>query len=528
MKKIKTISQSAIDKWYYLNAINWHLKLYHQNNSQSKLDYKWTPPLSLTDTRGNSDLQEICNAIVQEQIDILALSLYNWNIKKLLVLAKLIKELLPNITIVAGGPELDAHQNTKFFTQHNFIDYVVYGDGEIAFSRLLDHIAGYNTELINVVDSSGHVYPHEVFMDRDTLKQSPILLYQDEICEYVNATKESIKIYSPNKPLAFLWETVKGCAFKCSFCDWSSGLHNKVRIWGKGELEPSWKKELLFFVELGIDGIYWTNPNVGMIAQDEDIVNFWCDLKLSNPNTPVSVWPQLAKKQKNMAFKLLDRMLETGVTDYCKFDLQDLDLNVLKNIDRPEIPWEEHKILIKNLMHRHHDKLTHQKKVDGFIINAHFIWGLPGQTLTHWLHNAREVIPLGVFPFFQPFEILPNTPANKIEYREKFEMNIKSVAHWDGREILTVTSSYSMPEKEWFTGMLLTYLLTISDFVAENIDIEAFFFNFTKMQNIIDESYEHFQQTTQIKLIVKKNENDLTNPIFKNIWRKLLKQPNSS
>ena len=527
IKKIKTINQSSRERWHYLSIVNWYLKLNHQNNSQSKSDFVWTQPIALTDIHGHSDLQEVCNIIVQEQIDVLALSLYAWSKDSLCKLAKLVKEKLPNIIIIAGGPDISIDPHENFMKQHDFLDYAVYGDGEAAFGRLLDHIAGYHTELINVIDSFGHVYPHEVLLDRDILKQSPILLFQDEIREYVKVTKASLKIYSPNVPLAFLWETTKGCAFKCSFCDWSSGLHNKVRVWGKDELEPNWKKELLFFVGLGVDGVFWTNPNIGMTAQDEDIVNFWCDLKLSNPDTPVNVWPQLAKRHKKMAFKLLDRMLETGVTDHCKFDLQDLDLTVLENIDRPEVPWDEHKILIKNLMHRHQDKLNYQKTIDGFFINAHLIWGLPGQTLKNWLHNAREVIPLGLFPYYQPFEILTNTPASKIEYQEKFKMTVKKIISYDGREIIAATSSYSMTEKEWFTGMLLSYILEISDNVAENIDIESLFNNFSKLQDVIDESYEHFQQTTQVKLLVKNNSINLYHDIqSKNMWRKILKQPN--
>jgi hypothetical protein len=64
--------------------------------------------------------------------------------------------------------------------------------------------------------------------------------------------------------------------------------------------------------------------------------------------------------------------------------------------------------------------------------------------------------------------------------------------------------------------------------VAENIDIQSFFYNFIKQQTIIDESYEHFQRTTEVKLIVSKKhftvkEHDASN---NKIWKKMLKQPN--
>ena len=545
VKKIKCITQSCSTEWLFVSLINWFLKLYHQDCGQSKLDYEWTQPITLTDLKGEQDLHEACDLIVQEQIDVLAVSLYVWNRAKLFNLVQQLKLKLPNLVVVIGGPEVEAHRDPGFFKKENFIDYAVYGDGEIAFSRLLDHLAGYPAELINLVDGSGKVYPHEVFMDREIFSKSIILKFQEEIRQYFNTTKEKAKIYAPDVQLATTWETTKGCAFKCSFCDWSSGLHNKVRIWGKGELDPPWKKELLFFTELGIKGIYWTNANIGMSFHDEDIVNFWCDLKLSNPDAPVCVWPSMSKKNKQKTFKLIDKMLESNVVQSCRFDLQDLDPVVLNNIDRPEIPWEEHRVLIQDLLARRQDKLFRAKQ-DPFFLNAHLIWGLPGQTLNHWHHNAREVIPLGLFPYYQPFELLPNSPAANIEYQKKFNIKTKKIK-LDNREFFTVTESLSMTEKEWFTGMLLMLVLNkltnitstmahtvtnadslvYNNFATHNIDIDALFFNFIKWDEIINDSYSFFQKTNEVSLRLRDQEIPLMidEKIQKVFFRKLGQKP---
>ena len=54
-----------------------------------------------------------------------------------LTMAKLIKDLYPNVTIVFGGANYDGEMGMEYFRAFSFIDHVVVGEGEVAFPALV-------------------------------------------------------------------------------------------------------------------------------------------------------------------------------------------------------------------------------------------------------------------------------------------------------------------------------------------------------------------------------------------------------
>lgn len=57
-----------------------------------------------------------------------------------LTMAKLIKDLYPQVTIVFGGANVDGEMGLEHLRAFPFIDYVVMGEGEIAFLPLVRHV----------------------------------------------------------------------------------------------------------------------------------------------------------------------------------------------------------------------------------------------------------------------------------------------------------------------------------------------------------------------------------------------------
>ena len=178
IKKIKVITSSCpATGQFYVSPINWFLKLTHQSIGLSKNDYFWQDPLFLLNENNNFDV--LVKIIKDEDIDILAFSVYVWNCEMFFTLAKKLKQEFINLTIIVGGPEIDAHKNNNFFIDNPFIDFAIYGDGESAFTTLLDNLAGYDINLVNVVDKF-KIYPHEVFNNKITLSKSPYIVYKKE------------------------------------------------------------------------------------------------------------------------------------------------------------------------------------------------------------------------------------------------------------------------------------------------------------------------------------------------------------
>lgn len=57
-----------------------------------------------------------------------------------LTMAKLIKDLYPNVTIVFGGANYDGEMGMEYFRAFSFIDHVIVGEGEVAFPALVRQV----------------------------------------------------------------------------------------------------------------------------------------------------------------------------------------------------------------------------------------------------------------------------------------------------------------------------------------------------------------------------------------------------
>ena len=532
MKNIKIITseyriyqkEGRIFNARFVSFVNYFLRLHFDNKSLDKSKYNWLQPeiLAIGPEPGEGVttefLDEFCSNIEKQKVDVLGVSVYVWNKIQFKLVCQEVKKRFPHIVIIAGGPELDAHKNPNFFKDNWFYDYVVYGDGERAFTTLLDHLSGQNTELVNVVSSDGTVYPHQVFTDKELMKGSPYLTYKDEIKEVVQSYRSMIiKKYKRIEHLIAIWETTKGCPYTCSFCDWSSGLHNKVRFWGNKKEpfindKPNYAKELDLFTDIGFHSIQWSNPNVGLSPQDSEIVDYWCKLKKENPATPQSFVLQLSKIKKELTHQLYKKMITHGLEKRLKFDVQDLDPKVIQNLARPEIPWSEHKVMIREFI----DEFP--AIAGDFRSKINFIWGLPGQTLSHFDFNLTEATQLGMYSNFFYFELLPNSPAGQLDYIEKFELKhepiyvthlqlpvdlkhiTKDILNEYFTETNLVTSTYSMSRKDWFVGIAKSYIYKRHFFTTMNRSVDRFVLNFSKYQTVIDQMYDMFQENRAIAI----------------------------
>ena len=529
MKNVKLLTSEyliyfpKIQESKFFSFINYFLRLHYELKSVSVESYHWLPPESLLigpeQVPNSQFVDSICTLLETEKVDVLAVSVYVWNKIYFQLICSEVKKRLPHITIIAGGPELDAHKDKEFFIKNSYYDYVIYGDGEKAFTNLLDHLAGFDVPLLNVVSSDGTIYPHEVFSDKSTLKESPYLKYKDEIKLVLDKFRNGyIEKFGRRPTMIGVWETTKGCPYACSFCDWSSGLHNKVRFWGnKTEVienaeRPTFEKELDLFADLKFDMIQWSNPNVGLTPQDVEIVDYWCKLKSKNPDTPLSFILQLSKVKKDISHQLYKKMIKAGLENRLKFDVQDLDPTVIENLDRPEIPWSEHKVMIKEFI----DEFP--EIAGNFKSKINYIWGLPGQTLRHYDYNLVETTELGFQTHYFYFEMLPNSPAADPEYIKKHNLTIEKiyVTHLQIPKYVTeltpevlktyftetnlITSSYSMNKREWYTGVAKNYIYKYYFFGVMNKKVDIFLENFYRYQPLIDDMYEHFLQTNIVSV----------------------------
>ncbi|HEX2946520.1 MAG TPA: B12-binding domain-containing radical SAM protein [Clostridia bacterium] len=168
--------------------------------------------VSILERTINENADDILNAIYSHNPDITAFSCYIWNIRMVLELASNLRKLLPHTVIVLGGPEV-SYDMGELLENNDKIDYILAGEGEKSFPRLLtcladpadtaDPAAGLGSiDGLCYRSASGIVScPPATVMDLDSIP-SP---YTDEM------------LASLKNKIAY-FEASRGCPFSCSYC----------------------------------------------------------------------------------------------------------------------------------------------------------------------------------------------------------------------------------------------------------------------------------------------------------------------
>ena len=89
----------------------------------------------------NDDSGAILSSIYRERPDVAAFSCHIWNIRQVLGLVSNLKKVLPGLIIVLGGPEV-SYDSRETLAANNDIDYIIAGEGEAAFPKLIACLNG--------------------------------------------------------------------------------------------------------------------------------------------------------------------------------------------------------------------------------------------------------------------------------------------------------------------------------------------------------------------------------------------------
>lgn len=164
-----------------------------------------------------ADFYRVANAIARQRPDVVGFSTWCHVYAAQVLLARHIKTMLPMCRIIFGGPHASA---TDYQTLENFpeIDYVIRGEADGAFCKLLAHLSGKAAK-------SG-------------LGDIPNLTYRKNgrVCRNnVEVVKDLDGLPRPAYDLLKVRDLVpldvgRGCPHKCSFCSTSSFFSRKFRV----------------------------------------------------------------------------------------------------------------------------------------------------------------------------------------------------------------------------------------------------------------------------------------------------------
>lgn len=296
---------------------------------------------------------------------VVAASLYLWNVERTLRLGKAIKESNPQIRLLAGGPETAGDFGLRF-PGHPF-DWVHSGEGEAVFPLVLGELS------------------------RDLEAGAERLLHAAGRATAAFSLEEVPSPYLlgllPKAPDGSIWvETMRGCPFRCAYCYYGKDFRELRRF-------PSqWLREhVLWAGNKGVKEIYLLDPSFqvapGLLKRLEELA-LWnvLSVPLHTEARVDRINPSLAEGFKKAGF----HSLETG--------LQSIHRQVLRKVGRSGNP-------------RAFAKGAHLLLERGIRLQIDVILGLPGDTPQGFLETIDFLGEQGLGPYVTvfPLLVLPGT-----------------------------------------------------------------------------------------------------------------------
>jgi radical SAM superfamily enzyme YgiQ (UPF0313 family) len=383
-------------------------------------------------------IEDIVNSL--DNPAVFGFSSFVWNHQYNVTLAKAIKKKFPSCIIFFGGPSVP-YQDENFLKENNFIDFVIYREGELAFVNLLNHILGKEVDMGSIG-----------YLEENTLKTFPchrIVNLDDIPSPYtLGLFDDLIKKYKGTKVvLNAIIETNRGCPFGCTFCDWGNLEFGKVKKVGIHRV----KQELEWMAKNEVELVSNADANFG-IFKDRDVEIAEYMVQLHNKYN----YPQIFDTNWNKVFteSLLDivrPLTEKKLVRRFMASFQSLNELTGKAIKRKNISLENfYKIF----------KICEENDVN---IATELILPLPEETYDSFVSTLERFHDLGIVATVNLLTMLPNAEMSSPEYRKKYGIITQTNQIGDSpyvKEVVEkVIGTNSMSVKEFEKASTITFLM---------------------------------------------------------------------
>lgn len=232
----------------------------------------------------NQNTDEILSDLASLNADLVAFSTYIFNIKTVIRLAEDLKIIQPNIKILLGGPEA-GFKADELMKQYPEIDYIITGEGERPFARLVKEL---ETE---AAPNPANVPALSFRQGGKILHTQPLVLPREEHLPY-QYSKADIEALTHR---IIYFESSRGCPFRCSYC--MSSIEKQLRFFDLEEVLD----QLSLFLSCRV-------PQVKFIDR-----TFNC-----NPQRALAIWRYISEQDNgvtNFHFEIAADLLSDEMVD---------------------------------------------------------------------------------------------------------------------------------------------------------------------------------------------------------------------
>lgn len=344
-----------------------YLKAYFDANFPQKFSLDILPRI-FTDLL-NTDA--IISEILRRSPDILAFSLYLWNIEKSLYIAEKIKEKSPDIDIIFGGPEVN--EDNHYLLNNPIFEKGISGEGEIGF---MAYLIGKEKSKI------------KGFIDKTEYSNFSHKNLEDFRCEY-NPYLQNIIEKNHDKTMYF--ETVRGCPFSCRFCYYNKQYDKLIKI------PPQCIKNLYEkAINEGYEEIFLLDPSFNVQPGFSDIIKLLKDLNKD-------------KKIEFITELRADLLTKEEIKNLSEMNLKDVEIGLQSTNPKALEAMNRKQDLAKFA-----ENATFMQSM-GINCKVDLIVGLPGDDLEHFKRSVDWVKEKGLDRDAQVFNlsILSGTDFSK-------------------------------------------------------------------------------------------------------------------
>ncbi|MBT4933383.1 MAG: radical SAM protein [Rhodospirillaceae bacterium] len=399
-----------------------------------------------------------------------AFSMSMWNEQLSLHVAREVKRRFPECKIVVGGAQVP-HSPETFFDQYPFIDIAVRGEGEEAFTEILERLVD-GEDLAGLAgvswrDSNGEFINNSTDRpfnrDLDTYPSPYVSGLFDDLID----TRDDLTFQA-------IVETNRGCPFLCTFCYWGKGgLSRKYRYHSLNRVN----QEIEWMGKRGIQYVFNADSNFGMHRRDMEIAKFLAETK-NKYGFPEKFRTCYGKNTDEKILEIGSFMHSHGLEKGITISYQSMSEQVQKNIKRDNIRID----VAKSLQVKFGDK--------GIPIYTELILGLPGETVASWIGGVDEVLSSGFSNqlFIYSCLVFPNTDLGDSDYQKEFGIVTQRIeaaeihakkrpADWQPEFEDIVVTTNTMSKDDWRHLMVFSWITMLLHSLKLGYFILGYLFN---------------------------------------------------
>lgn len=389
--------------------------------------------IHLLETTINNHENEIIQLIYREKPDIIGISCYIWNMSLVKILVPTLKKILPNTTLILGGPEV-SYEGENLLMDLG-ADFIMEGEGEAIWKAYLDYR----------------------FYQRGTLETIPGLIYRSSTgivktptCSPLDLEKLPF-VYEDLSDMAhkiIYYEASRGCPFSCQYC--LSSINKGVRLVPLDHV----KKHLQHFYNHQVKQVKFVDRTFN--ANKAFAMSIWKYL-ITHDNQYTNFHFEIAAELIDDELLALLKRARPGLIQF-EIGVQSTNPQVLKAIKR-NMSYEKlapiiHKIQALGNIHQHLDLIA----------------GLPLETYQSFKRSFNDVISLypeqfqlGFLKVLKGSGLRANAKKYGLVYKEAppYEILFTDCMTYD--EILRLHSIEELLERYYNSGRfesILHYLFT--------------------------------------------------------------------